>query len=122
MASLRLRAFGAIEEEVEGMLADPVPGWLVRACEVAGVTAAPPPPSILAAASGELVNRRMEALSTLLRRAELIGWRARFEGPWVLLITGLAPRAAIEAMKRDGTWAIARRLARRDAAGEVAWE
>jgi hypothetical protein len=121
VATLRLRVLETAELELAELLLTPLPRWLLRACDVARLPHDPPPTSIAVKSLGELVERRMEALAMLLRMGERHGWKAVVQGPHLLLVTGLTREHAMELMRQEGTWAVARRFAEKDEGGEPLW-
>lgn len=110
MATLRFRLYEGPAEEVRGLLADP-PQWVSRLFDVHRANLAEAQVSVALEALVEELQQRLGSAALLARKAERRGWSVELQGAAVEITTALPADRAQAALREDGVWHLAQRLA-----------
>jgi hypothetical protein len=110
MATLTFRLYEDPAAEVGRLLDDP-PQWVARLFEVHRVDLADGSLSVALEALVEELEHRLGSAALLVRKAERRGWSVELQEGTVRVTTALAVDRAQAALREDGVWHLAQRLA-----------
>ena len=121
MATLPLRVYASLGEELAALREGEVPRWALRLYGAYGYAQSDIPLSMAMQALSQALHHRLQNLAVLLARAEDHGWTIRVDGEQLLLNTGLPPERSEELMEEAGVMTVARLLASNGEGGGLRW-